>query len=75
MPLLEDLADDGGHETFFAGVAFGDHEGDSNEGAIGDFEFAVGGKIILIESEEHDEEEGGDAFVAVEERVVFDDEI
>ncbi len=37
MLLFKDFADDGGHETFFAGVALGDHEGDSDEGAVGDF--------------------------------------
>lgn len=35
--LFEDFADDGGHEAFFAGLAFGDHEGDGDEGAVGDF--------------------------------------
>lgn len=56
-------------------MAFGNHNGEGDESAGRDFGFAIIKKAVFIGSEVVDEKEGGDTFVAVEEGVIFDNEI
>ena len=75
-PLVtEKFDDEGGNEIFFAGVGLGDEESERREGAVADFGFTAGGEVLIIDGEEHDKKERADAFVAVIEWVIFDNEI
>ncbi len=73
--IIQHLTDDGNDEAFFAGIAFRNHEGEGGEGAVGNFGLAVVEELVIISVEEDEKEEAGDAFVAIEEGVVFDDEV
>lgn len=72
---FEKFDDEGGDEGFFVWFGFGDEEGEGGEGAIANFGFAAIREVEVIDGKEDDEEEGADAFVAVVEGVVFDDEV
>ena len=73
--LINKIDDDFDHCVFFFGAAFGDHEGEGNEGVVGD---ALGSVLIIKDAvaiEEPQEQCGGNAFVTVAEGVVLGNEI
>ena len=72
---FEEFDDEGGDEGLFGGLGLGDKESESGQGAVGDFGVAGAGEVLVVDGEKNDKEEGADAFVAVIEGVVLDNEV
>lgn len=73
--FVNQVDDNFDHCVLFFGAAFGDHEGEGDEGVVGD---ALGTVLIIQDTvavEEPEEQCGGNAFVAVAEGVVLSNEI
>ena len=59
------------HDIFFLGAALGNHQGEGNEGVVGNTLWTIGTIENAVAVEEPQEERGGNAFVAVAERMVL----
>ena len=73
--LVDKVDDDFDHGVLFLGSAFGDHQGEGDEGVVGN---ALGAVLIIkdaITVEKPQEQCGGNAFVAVAEGVILGNEI
>ena len=73
--LVDEVDDDFNHCVLFLSAAFCYHKGKGDEGVVGNALCAVFVVENAIAVEEPQEQCGGNAFVAVTERVVFGNEI
>jgi len=73
--LIDEVDDDFDHCVLFFGTAFGNHQGEGDEGVVGDPLGAIHIIKDAIAVEEPQEQCGGNAFVAVAERVVLGSKI
>ena len=63
------------HHVFLFGAALGNHQGQSNEGVVGNTFGAVGVVEDAVIVEKPQEQRGSNALVAVAERVVLSDQV
>lgn len=73
--LVNEVDDDFDHGVFFFGATFGNHQGEGDEGVVGN---TLGAVLIIKDAvavKEPQEQCGSNAFIAVAEGVVLGNEI
>ena len=75
IPLINQVHHDLDHYVFFFRLALGNHQGQGDEGVVGEAFGAVFAIEDAVVVEEPEEQGGGDAFVSVAEGVVLCDKI
>ena len=71
----DEVKEDVDKDFLVGGSAFGDHQGHGDEGIVGDALAAIVAVEDVVLFEEPQEKRGGDTLVAIDERMVFDQEI
>ena len=73
--ILKQCHHQAGHQIFLLGRTFGDQQGEGRHAVIGDARLAIGQQQQLIATQELQEQQGADAFIAIGEGVVLDHEV